>query len=433
MSELPESIARTPAAERPGAGRSVLIIVENLPVPFDRRVWLEATTLVDAGYQVSVICPTGKGYELPYEQIEGVHIHRHGLPGEVSSALGYLREYACALWHEWRLAGLVRRTRGFDVIHACNPPDLIFLVAAWFKLFHGKRFIFDHHDLNPELYESKFGKRGFFHRMLLWAERCTFALADVVISTNRSYRRIAIERGHKKDDDCFIVRSGPRLERFNRVPADPACRRGRKHLVGYLGVMAEFDGVDHLVRAAHHVIRTQGRDDVQFCFIGDGPSRPELIRLAEELGIADYCEFTGRVDDATMIRYLSSCDVCANPDPANPLNEKSTMNKILEYMALERPIVQYDLAEGRYSAGAASWYARKDDPTDLAAKITALLADEPRRQRMGALGRRRMVTRFEWAHQVPVLLAAYERAFAGITRRTTAATTVEPARAQPAA
>lgn len=418
MPELPDpAVPHVAAPGRPGAGRSVLIIVENLPVPFDRRVWLEATTLVDAGYQVSVICPTGKGYASTYEVLDGVHIYRHPLPTEVSSAVGYLREYACALWHEWTLARRVRRERGFEVLHACNPPDLIFLVAAWFKLWHGTRFVFDHHDLNPELYESKFGKRGFFHRMLLIAERMTFALADVVISTNLSYQRVAMERGHKSAEDIYVVRSGPRLEKFTRVPADPTCLRGRRQLVGYLGVMSEFDGVDHLVRAAHHVVRTQGRDDVQFCFIGDGPTRPSLIALAQELGIADHCEFTGRIDDATMIRYLSSCDVCVNPDPSNPLNDKSTMNKILEYMALERPIVQYDMTEGRYSAGAASWYAKRDDTSDLAVKIVGLLDDAPRRHRMGALGRRRMERRFEWAHQVPVLLKAYDKAFAGIPRR----------------
>lgn len=418
MLEQPEAIdQQTGTGRSPGTGRNVLIIVENLPVPFDRRVWLEATTLVDAGHQVSVICPTGKGYEALYEVLDGVHIYRHPLPQEVSSAVGYLREYACALWHEWTLARRVRRERGFDVLHACNPPDLIFIVAAWFKLFHGTRFIFDHHDLNPELYESKFGKRGVFHRLLLIAERMTFALADVVISTNQSYKRVAIERGRKDPEDIYVVRSGPRLEKFNRMPPDDTCRNGRRFLVGYLGVMSEFDGVDHLVRAAHHVIRTQGRDEVQFCFIGDGPTRPALIELASELGIADHCEFTGRIDDAAMISALSSCDVCVNPDPSNPLNDKSTMNKILEYMALERPIVQYDMTEGRYSAGAASWYARRDDTSDLALKITGLLDDAPRRKRMGALGRRRMERRFEWAHQVPVLLAAYAKAFLGIPRR----------------
>ncbi len=414
----PEVSAADAGSDRAGgAGRKVLIIVENLPVPFDRRVWLEATTLRRAGYQVSVICPTGKGYEAAYEELEGVRIWRHPLPPEHGSALGYLREYACALWHEWRLAGRVRRSVGFDVIHACNPPDLIFLVALWFKVLFGKRFVFDQHDLNPELYESKFGKRGFFHRLLTVFERLTFATADVVISTNNSYRQVAIERGRKKPEDVFVVRSGPRLKQFTKVPPRDEHRRGRRFLVGYLGVMSEFDGVDHLVRAAAHVVKDSGRDDVGFCFIGDGPTRLSLIELAAELGIADRCEFTGRIPDADLIERLSTCDVCVNADPYNPLNDRSTMNKILEYMALERPIVQYDLVEGRYSAGPASVYAERNDPRSMAREIVRLIDDPRRRERMGRVGRWRMASRLEWEHQVPKLLAAYERAFAGVERR----------------
>jgi glycosyltransferase involved in cell wall biosynthesis len=395
--------------ERPNQslGR-ILIIVENLPVPFDRRVWMEATALTRSGYDVFVICPTGKGYELHYEEINGIHIYRHDLPTEVSNPLGYLREYASALLAQFRLALRINRRHGIDVIHACNPPDLMFLVAAWFKVFHGTRFVFDHHDLSPELYESKFGRRDIFYHGLRIAERLTFALTDIVISTNQSYRDIALTRGRKRPGDVHIVRSGPDLARFSRVPPNQAFRRGRRHLVGYLGVMGEFDGVDHLVRAAHQLVHARGRKDIQFCLIGSGPMLPSLKVLATDLNVADCIEFTGRIPDDELIERLSSCDVCVNPDPANPLNEKSTMNKVLEYMALERPIVQYDLAEGRYSAGNASLYATPNDISSFAEAIECLLADKRECERMGAFGRFRMESELEWKHQIPRLLAAYD-------------------------
>jgi glycosyltransferase involved in cell wall biosynthesis len=395
----------------PGSpARGVLIIVENLPVPFDRRVWMEATTLSLHGYTVSVICPTGKNYESAYEERGGIHIYRHTLPPEHSSALGYLREYAAALWGEWRLARQIRKERGFDLIHACNPPDLIFLVAAWFKWIHGVRFLFDHHDLCPELYESKFARRGFFHWLLRRAERATFALADTVISTNRSYKEIAVSRGKKDPADVFVVRSGPDLSRFCAVPPDPAYKQGRDYLVGYLGVMGEFDGVHHLVEAAHELVVRRGRTDIQFCLIGSGPMLSDLQSLAHDLQVDAFMEFTGRIPDEEMIARLSSCDAGIAPDPLNPLNDKSTMNKILEYMALELPVVQYDLKEGRLSAQEASRYAEANNVEALATEIESLLGDSQERVQRGRIGRKRMEEELEWKHQVPTLLAAYAHA-----------------------
>jgi glycosyltransferase involved in cell wall biosynthesis len=390
-------------------GRRVLILVENLPVPFDRRVWMQSTALHANGYQVSVICPKGKGYEKDYEEIDGVHIYRHVLQ-EAKSAKGYLHEYATALWAQWKLAHRVRRERGFDVIHACNPPDLMFLIAGWFKLFHRKRFIFDHHDLCPELYESKYERRDLLYRVMLLVERLTFACANVVISTNQSYRSVAIERGGKSPHDVFVVRSGPNLAKFNPVPPDPAFKQGRRYLVGYLGVMGPQDGLDHLVKAARELIIGRGRDDIQFCLVGGGSELETLKAMAKELGVADRIEFTGRISDQDMIARLSTCDVCVNPDPMNPLNDKSTMNKILEYMALERPIVQYDLLEGRRSAGDASIYAQPNNITDLADKIAWLLEHPDHGRAMGLIGRQRMEKSLQWTHQVPKLLAAYRRA-----------------------
>lgn len=386
----------------------VLIIVENLPVPFDRRVWMEATTLHGAGYEVSVICPTGKGYEALYEIIEGIHVYRHPLPLETNSVAGYLREYAEALWAEWRLARRVWRERGFDVVHACNPPDLIFLIGVWFKLLHGTKFIFDQHDLNLELYESKFGGRhDLFYYALKLAERLTFVTADTVISTNESYRAVALQRGRKNAEQVYVVRSAPDLAKFNPTPSDPSYRRGCKYLVGYLGVMGPQDGLDHLLRAVHELVVNRSRKDIQFCLIGTGPMFDELQQMACDLGVSEHVEFTGRIPDVEMIARISSCDVCVNPDPLNPLNNVSTMNKIMEYMALGRPIVQYDLKEDRFSAGEASWYAEPNNVVDLAAKIEQLLADEEACSRMGKIGRKRMETSFAWSHQAPSLLRAY--------------------------
>jgi len=388
---------------------NVLIIVENLPVPFDRRVWMESTTLKENGAEVSVICPKGKGYEKEYEVIDGIHIYRHPLPPEESSAKGYIREYSHALYHEFRLARKIYQERGFDVIHACNPPDLIFLLGLWFKIFKGTKFLFDHHDLNPELYESKFGKRGLFYHLLGLAEKCTFKTADYVISTNQSYKKVAIERGSKKPDDVHIVRSGPDLDFFNPVEPEKSYKRGKDCLIGYLGVMGEFDGVDNLIEAANILVNERNRADIQFCLIGSGPCLEELKELTKKYNLQENVEFTGRIPDKELIDRLSSCDVCVNPDPMNPLNDKSTMNKILEYMALKKPIVQFDLLEGRRSAENASLYAKPGDVSDLADKIIELLKDPSKREKMGKIGRYRMEKKLEWKYQKKKLLNVYNK------------------------
>jgi glycosyltransferase involved in cell wall biosynthesis len=394
-----------------GKPRRVLIIVENLPSPFDRRVWQEATTLKAAGYEVSIICPKGKGHESAYECLQGVHIYRHGLPTEADGALGYLVEYSAALFWEFVLAWKVLRRHGFDVIHACNPPDLIFLVGGFFKLFLGKKFLFDHHDINPELYEAKFGRRDFFYRLMLKLERWTFRTADVSIATNESYKKIAVERGGMPPERVFVVRSGPMLERLKVVPPVPALKQGRKHLVGYVGVMGKQEGIDYLLRAARHIVHEMKRSDVHFGLVGGGTELEEMKRYAAELGVADHVTFTGRVPDQQLLEMLNTADVCVNPDVANDMNDKSTMNKIMEYMALGKPIVQFDLTEGRFSAGESSLYAARNDERDMAAKIVELLDDPERRARMGRIGRERVENVLEWKYEVPKLLAAYDMLF----------------------
>jgi glycosyltransferase involved in cell wall biosynthesis len=395
----------------PGQGRRVLIVVENLPVPFDRRVWAEATTLAAAGYAVSVICPKGRGYEAGRETLDGVEIYRHDLPPEGAGALGYLREYGAALWHELRLAFRIRREQGIDILHGCNPPDLIFLIAWALRPF-GVRYLFDHHDICPELYETKFGRRGLLWRMMVFVEWLTFKTAIVSIATNESYAEIARGRGGMDPGDVFVVRSGPKVEKLEIRPPKPALRRGARHLVGYVGVIGPQEGLDLLIDAAEHLIRVMGRGDVHFGIVGDGPSRAEIEAEVTARGLSDAFTFTGRAPDDLLLDMLNTADVCVNPDRATPMNDLSTMNKILEYMTLRKPIVQFDLKEGRASAGAASLYAKKNDPIDFAEKIALLLDDPAARARMGEIGRARVEGGLSWAHSAPVLLAAYDRAFA---------------------
>ncbi len=394
-------------------GRRVLIIVENLPVPFDRRVWNEASALRDAGYEVSVICPKGAGASASFELLDGIRIFRHPLPFEARGGLGYLLEYSAALFWESLLAWRVFLTRGFDVIHACNPPDLIFLVGGFFKYLFGRKFVFDHHDINPELYEAKFGRRDFFHAGLLAAERATFAIADISIATNNSYRAIAIERGKMPPERVFVVRSGPSLERMRILPPEPRLKKGRPYLVGYVGVMGVQEGIPYLLDAVRHIVHTLGRTDIQFGIVGGGPELGRLIALAAKLEVAEFVTFAGRVPDGELLAMLNTADVCVNPDEYNAMNDKSTMNKIVEYMALGKPIVQFDLTEGRYSAGDASLYAKRNDALDLAANIVRLIDDPQMRQRMGDIGRRRVVEELSWAHETPKLLAAYDAVFSG--------------------
>ncbi|UJP06128.1 MAG: glycosyltransferase family 4 protein [Nitrosomonas sp.] len=392
--------------------RRVLILVENLPSPFDRRVWQEATTLRENGYLVSIICPTGKGYEKEHETIDGIHIYRYHLPFEAEGAKGYLIEYFLALFHTFRLAWKVQFKHGFDVIHACNPPDLLFLIGGFFKLMMRKKFLFDHHDINPELYEAKFGRRDFFYKLLVWFERWTFKTADISIATNESYKQIAVERGGMDPAKVHVVRSGPKLDRLKILPPKEALRHGRPFLVGYVGVMGAQEGIDLLLQAAQHLITHLGRTDVHFGLVGGGTSLEEMKRLALDLGISDYVTFTGRVPDQELLEMLNTADICVNPDVANEMNDKSTMNKIMEYMALGKPIVQFDLTEGKVSAQAASLYAKKNDPVDMAHKILQLLDDPELRKRMGEFGLSRVKNELEWRYEAPKLLKAYDAVFA---------------------
>lgn len=396
--------------------RRVLIVVENLPVPLDRRVWLEATTLTAHGYEVSVICPTGRGWDAHREVIEGIHIYRYPAPVEAhSGAVAYAREYLHSLVHWFRLARRVRRERGFDVIQGCNPPDLIFLLALWYRL-RGVRYLFDHHDVCPELFEAKFGQKGLLYRIMLIWERMTFATASVSIATNESFREIAHRRGRMKPEDVFVVRSAPQIEKFEIRPAVPALRKGAGTVLGYVGVIGQQEGMDLLVAAADHLIKGMGRRDVHFLIVGFGPEVPNVEADVARRGLTGWFTFSGALYGDDLLNALNSCDIGVSPDPKNAMNDISTMNKVMEYMTLEKPVVQFDLKEGRASAGEASVYAQANDPVDFAVKIAELMDAPERRAAMGRIGRERVLNRLSWAHSAPHLLAAYDRIFARLGR-----------------
>lgn len=400
----------------PARPPSALILVENLPVPFDRRVWQEAQALKRAGWRVAVICPTGKGYDAEEEEIDGVAIYRHALPVEAEGALDYLREYAAALWSQARLARKVWRRGRFDVIQACNPPDLMFLTALPYKALRGVRFIFDHHDLSPELFETKFGLRGPLRRTLHWAvrtaEKLTFALADASIATNETFRDIAIARGGMTAAAVRIVRSYPDLSRFRRTAPAPGLKEAGETLIGYLGVIGAQDGVDILVRAMADLIDRRGRTDLRCLIVGDGPALAECKALAEALGVADRVRFTGFLSGEDLLAHLCAMDLGVIPDPPNAFNDKLSMNKVFEYMALGLPFVQFDLAQSHREAGEGSVVATPATPGGLATAIADLADDAGRRARLSEYGVRRATAEFTWSSQEPELLAAYAYALA---------------------
>jgi glycosyltransferase involved in cell wall biosynthesis len=390
--------------------KKVLIIVENLPVPFDGRVWKEACALRQAGYQVTVLCPKGKGYERRYEYLNGVHIYRHPIPKEGNTPTGYVWEYSVALFWEVLYSWWIYFRRGFHVIQGCNPPDDIFLVALPFKVL-GVRYIFDHHDINPELYFSKYEKQDALYKILFWLEKLTFRFSDVVLSTNDSYKEIAVSRGGLSADDVFVVRNGPDLETFKPVAPDPALKHGKKFLVGYVGTMSIQEGLDILVNVAEH-IRDSGRSDVHFTCVGGGPGLAQLRKMVQEKDLGDTVTFTGRVSDGELLRILSTADVCVNPDKPCEMNNLSTMIKIMEYMALGKPIVQFELKEGRFSAQEASLYSNNGNPVvDFTDKILWLLDRPQERARMGEFGQKRVRDQLAWQYSVDNLLAAYARVF----------------------
>jgi glycosyltransferase involved in cell wall biosynthesis len=385
--------------------KHILIIVENLPVPFDRRVWQEACTLKENGAKISIICPKMNGYTDSFEVINGIDIYRHSLPLEARGALGYMLEYSAALFWEFLLSWRIFLRNRFHVIHGCNPPDLIFLVAIWFKIF-GVKYVFDHHDINPELYLAKFNRKGLFYYLVRLFERLTFLSADYSIATNESYKEIGIRRGKMDPNKIQVIRSGPKLDRLKLLPPDRKFFKGRKYLVGYVGVIGQQEGLELLLESVKHIVSV--RSDIQFAIVGGGSDLENMKKLSESMGLNDYVDFYGRVPDDLLIAILNSADICVNPDKPTEMNNFSTMNKIMEYMALKKPVVQYDLKEGRFSAQDASLYADCGDPLDFANKIIQLMDDPQLRASMSEYAYNRILNELSWDYEKKKLLAFYD-------------------------
>ncbi|MGZ4202977.1 MAG: glycosyltransferase family 4 protein [Thermoleophilaceae bacterium] len=398
-------------ARSEGSPPRALVVTQNVPVPSDRRVWNEVSALRRAGWEVVVICPRGEDSEYePFEQIDGISVLRYSQPRAGGSALGYLYEYGMAYWCIRRLARELADARGFDVVQAANPPDFL-LIALRFLKRQGAQLIFDHHDLSPELFLARFNNRKtLLYWILRLVERINFRLADIVIATNESYQRIAVGRGGKRPEDVYVVRNGPLLAHFKPVAPQESLKRGRRYLISYMGEMAPQDGVDHALRAFAHL--REERDDWHAVLAGDGDAAAGLRQLAEQLELGEQVEFSGWLLDPELRLLLCSSDVCLVPDPKTTLSDASTLIKIAEYMALARPVVAYDLTESRITAGDAALYARPNEPRDLARAISELLDDPERRERMGAIGRARVIDGLSWERAEHMLLAAYDAALA---------------------
>jgi len=389
-----------------------ILIVNETPVAKDERCWLEARTLAGAGYDVTVVCPRECPSDDAFREQDGVRVFAYPPPRQARGLWGYAWELAYCWLRSTGHAIRLNRRFHFDVIHACNPPDTFFLLAALFKPF-GVKFVFAQHDLVPELWFSRFGDRGWIGRVLhtglLGMERLSYWVADAVVLPNESYKRVAIERGHRRPESVFVVRNGPDLDKVMLVEPDPALRAGREHLVAYLGIMNPQDGVDYLLRSVAVLVQELGRTDTQFAMIGSGDMLDELKALARTLDVEQFVTFTGWVSDPGLLSsYLCTADLCVAPDPKTPLNELSSFMKIMDYMAAAKPVVAFDLVETRVSAGEAGLYAVPDDVHDFAAKMSELLDDAERRAAMGQIGRRRIEQSLSWTHQEPLLLGTYD-------------------------
>lgn len=391
------------------ANNRVLMLVENQSYPQDHRVRREALALTAAGYRVSVIGPGSPG-QTWRETLQGVNVYRYPAPLAANGLTGYLLEYAYSMTATFALSLLVFFAEGFDVVHAHNPPDTFVFIALFYKIF-GKKFIFDHHDLSPEMYCARFSGGGsrLVYRTLVALEKLTCRLADHVIATNESYKKIEMERDSVPQGRISVVRNGFDAQQHRGTEPDLALRKKGQIIIGFVGVMGFQDGVDYLLRALHHLRQDFGRKDFFCVLIGKGDAWPNLKELAAQLGLDDCVWFTGRVSDSDLQRYLSASDICVDPDPSNAFNDRSTMLKIMEYMAFAKPIVAFDLPEHRFTAQQAALYVPPNDEGAFAQAISELMDDPARRERMGHFGRIRIETTLAWSYAIPHLLKAYER------------------------
>jgi glycosyltransferase involved in cell wall biosynthesis len=392
--------------------RHVLFIVENNPVPFDRRVWHEACSARDFGYDVSVICPADRRSYDHRRLIDGIRIYRHPCPIEGLNRWAMVLEYLNAFFWEFLLAAGLFLKRPFSLIHGANPPDHVFLIALPFKLV-GVKYVFDHHDLTPETYVAKYGEKSIVYRILLWIERLSFKTANIVISTNESYKKVALERGGKSVGDVVVVRNGPDISMTPSALPRPELRGEFRHLIGYVGVIGKQDGIENLLSVADHIVNQKRRRDIKFAVVGTGPNLKNLIRDAQAMALDGYVHFYGFVPEKLLLEILSASDICINPEFRNEFTDRSTMIKIMEYMALKKPIVQFRTTEGEFTAGDAAISIKNNDIVQFAEAILALLEDPARRARMGEIGRERIEGQLSWPIQAKKLRAVYDRIMPG--------------------
>jgi glycosyltransferase involved in cell wall biosynthesis len=391
----------------------ILMLLENRPYPQDVRVRREADALVAAGYSVSVICPADPGQPL-FEVVKRVRVYRYAAPQPAAGFLGYLWEYGYSMVMSFILSLIIFFREGFDVIHAHNPPDTFVFIAAFFKLF-GKRFVFDHHDLSPEMYEARMpggGNRLVYHALIL-LEKVTLFFADHVIATNESYKQIEMERGSVPDERITVVRNGIELAAARHAEPEKSLVEKKKTIIGYVGVMGFQDGVDYLLRSLHHLIHDLQRRDFYCVLVGTGDAWPRLRALSRDLGLDEYVWFTGFISNDKMQSCLSAAHICVAPEPSNPFNDRSTMVKMIHYMSMGKPIVAFDLPEHRFTAGDAALYAKVNDELAFAKAISELMDDPRRREALGVSGRRRFEAALTWEHSVPKLVEAYQAVLDG--------------------
>ena len=384
------------------------MLLENGPFPQDIRVLNEAQTLVAAGYRVSLICPA-KSDQYWREKINGVNVFRYPPSPRFNSVFGYLVEYGYSMLATFLLSLLVCVKPGFDIIHAANPPDTMVFCAAFYKLFK-KRFIYDHHDLAPELFNARFinNKHNFLYRILVLLEKISCQVADLIITTSQSYKVLEIERARVPAERIVVVRNGPDNQ-FQYIKPEPGLCRPDKTIIAYAGTIGVQDGVDYLLRALKHLSSELGRKDFICYLVGDGDAFDAIKVLTEKLELRNLIYFTGWIDHPKVARYLSMADICVAPEPSNSYNDRSTIIKIMEYMAMGKPIVSFDLPENRVSAQDAALYARPNDTSDFAQKISTLMDDSERRIKMGRYGRERIEKELAWRHQKKYLIKAYEK------------------------
>ena len=395
-----------------GRTAKILMLIENCPAASDNRVWAEAIALRDYGFQVSIIGPKGtKEYRESYICIEGIHVYQYRVPTSANKYITYIAEYGLAMLLTFLLSFRVLFRHGFDVIHAANPPDTFFMIGLFYRLL-GKKFVFDQHDLSPEVFQVKFnGRMSSLHKLLLFLEWCSYRAAHLIITPNLAVKRFAIERGRFDDSRVFVVRNVPALERIKLVTPEPELKKGRRFLLAYVGAMEVQDGVENILYALHDLIYKRDRQDVSLVMMGDGGHAPTLRALAQELALDEFVNFTGWLEAKDIVRYLTVADVGLTPEPANGLNEYCTMVKTMEYMALGKPVVAFDLAETRLSAQDAALYAIPNLVEDFASKIAILLDDEQLRVKMGAIGRKRIEEDLNWDHDKRNFLLAYKMLF----------------------